>query len=54
MSIMEDRIRRFKWMTRSDLMFELKQLGWYNDYKDYSDEAIREKLIKRLEYFGGF
>ena len=54
MSIKEDRIRRVRWMTRSELMFELKQLGWYNDYKDYSNEAIREKLIKRLNYFGGF
>lgn len=54
MSIRENRIRRVKWMTRSELLYELRSLGWYDEYKDYSDEAIRRKLINRLEYFGGF
>lgn len=53
-NIKEMRIRRVNYMNRNELLRELKELGWYNDYKDYSNEAIRDKLIRRIEYYGGF
>lgn len=45
------KIKRIDNLTSYEVDYELKQLGWYSSYKNYSITAKKEKLKDRVRNF---